>query len=86
MNIVTLISCSRCCTSDVSEVKFRGSAEAEVSFSKNADADVVAEVVESFFAEAEAEVVAYTSAEAEAEAEVETIFFNPFTEPILRRQ
>ena len=43
-------------TSDVSEVKFRGSAEveAEVSFSKNADADVVAEVMESFFAEAEA--------------------------------
>ena len=32
--------------SDVSEVKFRGSAEAEVSFSKNADADVVAEVME----------------------------------------
>ena len=74
------------CTSDVSEVKFHGSAEAEaeaeVSFSKNADADVVAEVMESFFAEAEAEVVAYTSAEAEAEP----IFFNPFTVPVLRRQ
>ena len=62
------------CISDVSEVKFRGSAEAveeaKVSLSKNADADVVAEVMESLF----------------AEAEVEPFFFKPFTVWVLRRQ